>query len=120
MVRRCYSAVGPADVPSAKCGASARVADGSCSERRSRRMSRPNGINLRCALVLFRGHSVLLVRRSPNSGGWVLPGGDRRAGESTAACAAREARVGTGLVVDPVRVALVLEGAGPGAGARTI
>ncbi|GEM_PF-897780 len=83
-------------------------------------MSRSNGINLRCSVVLFRGHSVLLVRRSPNSGGWVLPGGNPRPGESTAACARRETREGTGLAVNPVRVALVLEVAGPHAGERTI
>ncbi|MBC3843291.1 NUDIX hydrolase [Streptacidiphilus sp. 4-A2] len=69
---------------------------------------------IRCSTALFRGPSVLLVHRTgAGADDWVLPGGSPREGESMAACARREVLEETGLSVDPVRVAFVLESAAP-------
>lgn len=64
-------------------------------------------VNLRCSAVVLRDDAILLCRRA--SGEWVLPGGTPRHGEGSAACALREVREETGLLVDPQRVAFVLE-----------
>jgi len=81
----------------------------------------PDGIDLRCSAVVVRQQAVLLIHRTYDGAeDWVLPGGTPRAGESTAACARREVREETGLRVDPVRVAFVLEVVGPGPGPRTL
>src|SRR6266487_1539949 len=64
-------------------------------------------VNLRCSAVVFRADAVLLCQRS--SGEWVLPGGTPQHGEGSAACVLREVREETGLLVDPWRVAFVLE-----------
>ncbi|HVA61726.1 MAG TPA: NUDIX hydrolase [Mycobacteriales bacterium] len=78
-------------------------------------------VNLRCSVVVFRRDGVLLVERDAEYGGdWVLPGGNPRNGEGTAACARREAREETGLEVDPARVAFVLEASHRGSRLHTI
>jgi ADP-ribose pyrophosphatase YjhB (NUDIX family) len=84
-------------------------------------MTMPDDTHVRCSTIVFRGQSVLLVHRT--AGGldhWVLPGGSPRAGESMAACARREVREGTGLAVEPTRVAFVLEAVDPDCGRRTV
>ncbi len=50
-------------------------------------------------VVALRGERVLLVRQP--AGGWALPGGKRRNGESLAAAAARELAEETGIVAAP-------------------
>ncbi|PZF86086.1 NUDIX hydrolase [Jiangella anatolica] len=78
-------------------------------------------VDLRCSAVLFREQAVLLVHRGYDSGSdWVLPGGTPLPGESMIACARREVREETGLSVDPVGVAFVLEAAEPGGTMRTV
>ncbi len=66
---------------------------------------------VRCsALVFGPDGQVLLVRRSRGPDpDYVLPGGTPRPGESLGACARREVREETGLEVNPVRVAFILE-----------
>jgi len=76
-------------------------------------MEDPADIDLRCSVVVFSDDRVLLVHRARDDGGWVLPGGTPRAGESMAACARRETLEETGLAVDPGRIAFVLEAGGP-------
>ena len=53
-------------------------------------------------VVALRGERVLLVRQP--AGGWALPGGKRRAGESPAAAAARELAEETGIAVPGERL----------------
>jgi len=84
-------------------------------------MGMPDGIDLRCCAIVFRRRAVLLIHRTRDGAdSWVLPGGTPRAGESMAACARREVREETGLLVDPARVAFVLEVIGPDEGPRTV
>jgi 8-oxo-dGTP pyrophosphatase MutT (NUDIX family) len=84
-------------------------------------MGMPDGVDLRCSAVVFRKQTVLLIHRTYGGGDdWVLPGGSPRAGESMAACARREVKEETGLSVDPIRVAFVLEVTGPDHGPRTV
>lgn len=84
-------------------------------------MGTPDGIDLRCSVIVVRQHTVLLIHRTRHGADdWVLPGGTPRVGESTAACARREVREEAGLRVDPARVAFVLEVDGPHAGPRTL
>ncbi len=83
-------------------------------------MSVPDGTLLRCSAVVIRGRDVLLLHRVGGAGDWVLPGGTPRAGEGMAACARREVREETGLLVDPSRVAFVVEVLGPDGGPRTV
>jgi ADP-ribose pyrophosphatase YjhB (NUDIX family) len=84
-------------------------------------MDQPAGADVRCSAVVFRGQDVLLVRRARDGGDdWVLPGGTPRPGESMAACARRETIEETGLVVEPARVAFVLETRGPRSGLHTV
>jgi 8-oxo-dGTP diphosphatase len=64
-------------------------------------------VDLRCSAIVFRAGAVLLCQRP--SGEWVLPGGTPRQGEGSAACVLREVREETGLMVDPQRVAFLLE-----------
>lgn len=64
-------------------------------------------VDLRCAVVVVRRDAVLLLQR--DLGDWVLPGGRPRPHESIGSCARREAREETGLDVQPVGCALVLE-----------
>ena len=81
----------------------------------------PDGIELRCSAIVTRDRSVLLIHRTHGGADdWVLPGGTPRPGESMAACARREVREETGLLVDPARVAFVLEVVGPDSGPRTV
>lgn len=73
-----------------------------------------DGIVLRCAVVAFKGDSVLLVRRTRDGAdSWALPGGVPRPGESMISCARRQALEKTGLTVEPARIAFVLEAQGP-------
>lgn len=84
-------------------------------------MGIPEGIDLRCSAVVFRQQAVLLIHRTYGGGDdWVLPGGSPQAGESMAACARREVREEAGLLVDPSKVAFVLEVTGPHPGPRTV
>jgi 8-oxo-dGTP diphosphatase len=83
-------------------------------------MDEPDVTSLRCSVVVIRGQEVLLLHRVGGAGDWVLPGGTPRAGESMAACARREVREETGLLVDPSRVAFVAEVLGPDGGLRTV
>jgi 8-oxo-dGTP diphosphatase len=83
-------------------------------------MSLPDGIALRCSAVVTHGLDVLLVRRVGGADTWALPGGTPRLGESMAACTRREVQEETGLHVDPVGVAFVLEVLGPEGGPRTV
>jgi 8-oxo-dGTP diphosphatase len=84
-------------------------------------MGMPDRIALRCSAIVFRRQAVLLIHRTYGSADdWVLPGGSPRAGETLAACARREVREETGLLVDPVRVAFVLEAVGPQPGPHTV
>jgi len=69
-------------------------------------------VALRCSTIVFANHSLLLVHRLAQDD-WVLPGGRPRIGEGVAACARREVREETGLLVDPGRVAFVLETISP-------
>ena len=65
-------------------------------------------VELRCAVAVIRGESVLLVHR-PDRKDWVLPGGRPRDHENMGSCARREVREETGLDVHPNRCGLVLE-----------
>lgn len=77
-------------------------------------MGTPHAIDLRCSAIVFRNQAVLLIHRTyDGADDWVLPGGSPREGESMAACARRETREETGMLVEPTRVAFVLEAVGP-------
>jgi 8-oxo-dGTP diphosphatase len=65
-------------------------------------------VELRCAVAIVRRDAVLLLKRC-DRGDWVLPGGRPRPHESMGACVRREAREETGLDIQPVGCALVLE-----------
>ncbi|WP_026356783.1 NUDIX hydrolase [Mycobacterium sp. 141] len=65
-------------------------------------------VDLRCAVVVVRDDTVLLIER-PDRGDWVLPGGRPRGHENMGSCARREVREETGLDVQPNRCGLVLE-----------
>ncbi|HEX3785846.1 MAG TPA: NUDIX domain-containing protein [Pseudonocardiaceae bacterium] len=67
-------------------------------------------VNLRCSALVLREDTVLLCQRIND---WVLPGGTPRVGESVAACVRREVREETGLDVNPVSVAFVLDATNP-------
>jgi 8-oxo-dGTP diphosphatase len=78
-------------------------------------------VNLRCSVLVFRGDAMLLCQRIGRGGEeWVLPGGTPRIGEAAAACALRETREETGLLVDPARIAFVLDATNPKAGQHLI
>lgn len=67
---------------------------------------------VRCSVLVWgpTGGEVLLVRRTHGEDpDYVLPGGTPRPGEPLAACARREVREETGLEVNPVRIAFLLE-----------
>ncbi|GGK79848.1 NUDIX hydrolase [Mangrovihabitans endophyticus] len=64
-------------------------------------------VHLRCSAVVLRGDTILLLQR--DAGDWVLPGGTPGFGEGTAACAIREVREETGLSVNVLSVAFLLE-----------
>jgi 8-oxo-dGTP diphosphatase len=74
---------------------------------------------LRCSTVVFREDAVLLVHRSER-GDWVLPGGRPRPGEGSAACAHREVREETGLLVDPGQCAFILDTIDPSGRKRIV
>lgn len=63
------------------------------------------------AAILMRGEEVLLIRRGrePNYGQWSFPGGAVELGESSRECAVREAREETGLEVEILDVAAVVD-----------
>jgi 8-oxo-dGTP diphosphatase len=67
---------------------------------------------LRCSVIVFYDDSVLLLRR-PRRGDWALPGGTPRPGEHVLACARRELREETGLLIDPGRCVFVIESMPP-------
>jgi 8-oxo-dGTP diphosphatase len=78
-------------------------------------------VDLRCSAVLFRGDSVLLLRRqSEGKDDWVLPGGPPQPGEATDKCARREVERQAGLRVDVTAVAFLLEAIEPGPISRLI
>ena len=67
-------------------------------------------VDLRCSVIVFRGDSVLLCRRTDRVDDfWVLPGGTPRKGEGIAAAARREVAEETGLQASTEGVAFVLE-----------
>lgn len=76
-------------------------------------------VRLRCAVAVMRPGEILLLRRT-DRGDWVLPGGRPRTAESMVACARREVREETGLMVDPGRCAFVLEVTDPGRDQRLV
>lgn len=67
---------------------------------------------MRCAVAVMRPGEILLLHRTDRDD-WVLPGGNPRSSESMVACARREVREETGLIVDPDRCAFVLEVTAP-------
>jgi 8-oxo-dGTP pyrophosphatase MutT (NUDIX family) len=76
---------------------------------------------LRCSAVVFRGETVLLVHRTADGADdWVLPGGTPEDGESMAECAVRETREESGLDVEALDVAFVLETTPPDSPDRTV
>ena len=80
-----------------------------------------DGVVLRCAVVAFKGDSVLLVRRARDGADdWSLPGGAPRPGESMTSCARRQTLEETGLTVEPARIAFVLEAQGPDDARRAV
>ena len=84
-------------------------------------MDTPGGTDVRCSTVVFRDDELLLIHRlREGTDDWTLPGGTPRAGESMAACARRETLEETGLMVEPTRVAFVLEALRPGSARRTV
>jgi 8-oxo-dGTP diphosphatase len=75
--------------------------------------------DVRCSVLVFRKHAVLLVHRTRDGlDDWVLPGGTPELGESMTACARRELLEETGLSADPSQIVLVVEAAPPGSGRR--
>jgi ADP-ribose pyrophosphatase YjhB (NUDIX family) len=70
--------------------------------------------------VVDDGRVLLIHRTADGRNDWVLPGGRPRTGESLAACAGREAREETGLEINPMRVAFVLEVIDPPTRTRTV
>ena len=84
-------------------------------------MDTPGGTDVRCSTIVFRDDELLLIHRVREGGDdWTLPGGTPRAGESMTACPRRETLEETGLMVEPTRVAFVLEALGPGSTRRTV
>lgn len=78
-------------------------------------------VDLRCSVAVVGDGQVLLIHRSTDGrNDWVLPGGRPRPGESLSACASREAREETGMEIDPIRVAFVLEVIDPRLRTRTV
>jgi 8-oxo-dGTP diphosphatase len=76
---------------------------------------------LRCSTIAVRADNVLLLHRTnASTDDWALLGGKPRLGGSLAACANREVREETGLQVDAVRVALVLDTVEPVTGCATV
>ncbi len=67
-----------------------------------------SSVDLRCSAVVFRGDRLLAVHRR-RDGYWSLPGGTPHAGEGMAACVRREVLEETGLEVQPLGCAFVLE-----------
>lgn len=76
-------------------------------------------VELRCATIVFRDDEVLLVHRIRRDD-WVLPGGRPRSREGVLACARRELREETALIVDPGRCAFVLDTIAPSGDHRII
>ena len=85
-------------------------------------MAEPGGsYEVRCSVVVHRGHAVLLVHHTRDGrDDWVLPGGTPREGESLTACARRELLEETGISANPSKVALVVESVRPGSGRRSL
>lgn len=79
------------------------------------------GYDVRCSVMVFHKHAVLLVHRTHDGlDDWVLPGGTPREGESMVACARRELFEETGISADPSRVAFVVESVPPGSSRRLL
>lgn len=84
-------------------------------------MSMGSGYDIRCSVIVFSQHRVLLVHHTRDGADdWVLPGGNPREGESIAACARRELLEETGMSAYPSRIALVAESIRPEPGPRTL
>lgn len=79
---------------------------------RPRSVVAPPALKLATLVYALRDEQVLLLRRTtePNKGLWVAPGGKLEHRESPAACAVRELREETGLVIErPVLRAVMTE-----------
>lgn len=61
--------------------------------------------------VVWKGGAVLLVKRAnpPRAGSWSLPGGKQHAGETVDEAASREVREETGVEIDIIGVAAVVD-----------
>lgn len=76
---------------------------------------------IRVGVVLLEGDALLLVEhRKGDRGYWLLPGGGLDHGETFFACAAREVREETGLLVEPERVVYLSEAIAPGGGRHIV
>ncbi|MEB3222145.1 MAG: NUDIX hydrolase [Candidatus Sericytochromatia bacterium] len=83
-------------------------------------MSGP-GPRIRVGVVLQEGDALLLVEhRKGDRGYWLLPGGGLDHGETFFACAAREVREETGLLVEPERVVYLSEAIAPAGGRHIV
>ena len=80
-----------------------------------------SGYDVRCSVLVFHKHAVLLVHRTHDGlDDWVLPGGTPREGESMVKCARRELFEETGISADPSHVAFVVESVPPGSSRRLL
>jgi 8-oxo-dGTP pyrophosphatase MutT (NUDIX family) len=66
------------------------------------------GFELSASVALWRGRTVLLMKRTGGvgAGGWFFPGGHVEEGERPAEAAAREVFEETGIALDPARLAI--------------
>ncbi len=71
----------------------------------------PNHPRVGVGAVIWRGDQLLLVRRAkpPAAGSWTLPGGAQELGETVTEACLREVREETGLEVEVLGVAAVLD-----------
>lgn len=78
--------------------------------RRDGPMDSTQRVDIRCSAIVFRGDTVLLLRRDrAGDVDWVLPGGTPNLAESIMSCVRREVAEETDLQMNADRVAFVLE-----------
>lgn len=96
-------------------------ADDGAHESESRLAPEESLVDLRCSVIVARGHDVLLLhRRRGREDEWVLPRGRPSPGEGMLSCARREVTEETGIRVVPERCAFVAEVVEPGAARRQV